>query len=147
MVPRVLVPLFFACCMQQACIRHHATPIDSVVPDVPPDSTSRMTWARLTRPDNVLDHPRGVAGRIVRNTMYVRFADAAAAVEKAAALDEVHGHVVGGMRLGQAAFYHIELDLPADAGVQALLDAKARLSARVSVRMVLLDLLDPVPTP
>jgi len=115
------------------------------MPGYAPDSTPLAIRRELARPDNVLVDPPGFSGRIVKNALYVRFADSASERERNAALRAVSAVVVGGMRLNGGEYYHIRFDVPRDSGAGPLLRARETLRALPQVRSVLLDLLDPMP--
>lgn len=115
------------------------------MPSYAPDSTPSAIWRELTRPENVLVDPPGISGRVVKNTLYVRFRDSASAREESAALDAIGGVVIGGLRLQKAQYYHVRIDVPADSGAGPLLRARDTLRSLPQVRTVLLDILGPTP--
>ena len=127
-----------------ACARH---PNDraATMPGYAPDSTPLAIERELARPENVLVDPPGITGRVVKNALYVRFAESARENERVAALRAVGGVVIGGLRIGGGAFYHIRIDVPADSGAGPLIRARDTLRAMPQVRMVLLEVLGSAP--
>jgi hypothetical protein len=117
----------------------------SSMPSHAPDSTPNAVWRELTRPENVLVDPPGISGRVVKNTLYVRFRESAGEREESAALASVGGVVIGGLRMQGAEYYHVRLDVPADSGAGPLLRARDTLRSLPQVRTVLLDILGPTP--
>jgi hypothetical protein len=115
------------------------------MPGYAPDSTPQALWRELTRPENVLVDPPGISGRIVKNTLYVRFRDATSEHDETAALRAVGAIVIGGLRLDGAQYYHLRIEVPKDSGAGPLLRARATLQALPQVRTVLLDVLGPTP--
>ncbi len=142
---RLRLPLAL-CFVAAACRRVRADGSGtSAIPAFAPDSTPTALWRELTRAENVLVDPPGISGRVVKNTLYVRFIDAASEREQNAALRAVSGVVIGGLRMQSAEYYHIRIEVPADSGAGPLLRARETLRSLPQVRTVLLDVLGPTP--
>ena len=115
------------------------------MPSYAPDSTPAAVWRELTRPENVVVDPPGMSGRVVKNALYVRFAESSSERERTAALRAVSAVVIGGLRINGAEYYHIRIDAPPDSGAGPLLRARDTLRALPQVRLVLFDVLGPTP--
>ena len=72
----------------------------SPVPATAPDSIPMAIWDSLTAPDNVLSDPPGIAGRVIRDFVYVGFKPSATLADRRAAIASVNGRVVGGAPIG-----------------------------------------------
>ena len=68
-------------------------------PATAPDSIPMAIWDSLTAPDNVLSDPPGIAGRVIRDLVYVAFKPSATLADRRAAIASVNGRVVGGRRI------------------------------------------------
>lgn len=114
----------------------------SSMPGYAPESTPSAIRQELVRPENVLVDPPGVSGRVVKNALYVRFAEGAGEREQTAALRAIGGVVVGGLRMKGGELYHIRIDVPRDSGAGPLLRARETLRSLPQVQLVLFDMLD-----
>ena len=66
------------------------------VPAHAPDSISSVLWDSLIAPANIMTDPPGMRGRWARNVMMITFKRTATRAERQAAIELIHGEVVGG---------------------------------------------------
>lgn len=69
-------------------------------PATAPDSIPMAIWDSLTAPENILSDPPGIAGRVIRDLVYVGFKPSATLADRRAAIASVNGRVVGGAPMG-----------------------------------------------
>ena len=140
-----VVPALIMCVALPRCAPHSRTREQPAMPGYAPDSTPLTVQRELARPENVLVDPPGTSGRVVKNTLHVRFTDSASDAARTSALRAVGGVVIGGLRINGGEYYHIRLEVPRDSGAGPLLRARDALRAMPQVRTVLLDVLGPTP--
>ena len=118
----------------------------AAIPASAPDSIPTALWDSLSRPANVLQDPPTVTGSVIRDLIYVRFLAGTSVGDRQAAIDLVHGTVVGGLPLGDPEhFYAIRLPYvlgPGDSTSGPILRAQATLSQLPTVSSVVLARLD-----
>ena len=118
-------------------------PRTDAVPAVSPDGVSDDVLAASRDATHVITD-QGIPGRVVRDRVWLRFRASASADERQAAVDAVHGTVLGGVRLGSGGdgVYYVALTVPDDSGAAPLLNALATLKAMPQVRRAFVDDLD-----
>lgn len=118
----------------------------SPVPMTAPDSAPTALWDSVTAPANLLNDPPAVTGTVVRDLVYVRFRPGTTQSDRQAAIDLVHGRVIGGMAIGvQEQFYAVRIPYvlaPGDSTSGPILRAQAALSHLPTITDVLLGWMD-----
>jgi len=117
---------------------------------IAPSVTPKAVWDSVSAPENVLNNPPGVTGKVLRHTLYVRFKDNATLAQKEQALAAVNAEVIGGMILGSGQWYHIRLTSPRpsppDSVSGPLLRAYRYLKRLPQVQAAILDRMDRIPS-
>lgn len=81
------------------------------VPATPPDSVPAAIWAALHAPSNLAPSAplQGISFPFPRNLIQIRFADNATQASRQAAVDLIHGQVVGGLPISEAGDYFVTI--------------------------------------
>ena len=117
---------------------------------IAPSVTPRPVWDSVSATENVLVGARGITGRVIRHTLYVRFRPGTRLTQKEAALAAIDAEVIGGVPIGPPGegYYHLRLRLPKvaekDSAASLLLRARRILRSLPFVAGVVLDRLDGV---
>jgi hypothetical protein len=118
----------------------------SMVPASAPDSIPTALWDSVSSPANILQDPPGVTGSVIRDLVYVSFVPGASVNDRQAAIDLVHGRVIGGLPIGAPErFYAVRLPYVLGAGDSTsgpILRAQAALSQLPAVWGVVLARMD-----
>jgi hypothetical protein len=111
-----------------------------------PDSAPTALWDSVTAPANLLQDPPSVAGSVVRDLVYVRFRPGTPQSDRQAAIDLLHGRVIGGMVLGEGEqFYAVRIPYVlalGDSSSGPILRAQAALRQLPVITDVLLGYMD-----
>lgn len=116
------------------------------VPASAPDSIPTALWDSIASPANTLQDPPSVTGSVIRDLVYVSFVHGTSVGDRQAAIDLVHGTVIGGLPIGeQERFYAVRIPYVLGAGDSTsgpLLRAQAALQRLPTVSDVVLGRMD-----
>lgn len=79
------------------------------VPALPPDSISQAVWDELHVPTNIITNDARLTGKFPRNLVVIMFHPTAPTAERQAAIDSIHGEVVGGIPLTPGGQYYVRI--------------------------------------
>lgn len=105
-----------ALCSPPWCQAQHTPPVSrqkkdtsARVPDWPPDSVPDSVWKAMYAPENMSPPTPEWGAPFPRNLIRLGFRDRATREEKQAAIDAIHGIVVGGAPIYRGGAYYVRI--------------------------------------